>query len=170
MVMLKGRGVRDVSLTCIYSDTWAGLWSRRRWEHDDSKEGMCPGEKAGSQTDGGSPQVQNLATLSKNDVTAWARLSLPPCLITAHIPNIQGAIVFQSLIYSSYGCCCLELDVKKTWLLFLLSPHKAPFTFQKHLYPNMVPPQMLIFLSFSSVPPNTPLLRYLTDLCPYQRC
>lgn len=101
MAMLKGRGVRDVSLTCIYSDTRAGLWSLQCWEHDDSKEGMRPGENAGSQTDGGSPQVQNLATLSKKDVTTQASLSLPPRLVTAHIPNIQGAIVFQPLIYSS---------------------------------------------------------------------
>jgi len=65
MAMLKGRGIGDVSLTGIYRDTRAGLWSLQRWEHDDSMEGMCPGEKAGSQTDGGSPQVQNPATLSK---------------------------------------------------------------------------------------------------------
>lgn len=74
----KGRGAGDVSLTRIYRDTWAGLGSLQRWEHDDSKEGMCPGEKAGPQTDGGSPQVQNLATLSKKDVTTRGKAFSPP--------------------------------------------------------------------------------------------
>lgn len=98
---LKGRGVGDVSLLCIYSDTRAGLWSLQRREHDDSKERMRPGEKGGSQTDGGSPQTQNLATLSKKYITTWVKSCLPPHLITTHIPNTQGAIVFQPLIYSS---------------------------------------------------------------------
>lgn len=84
---------------CIYSDTRAGLRSL----HDDSKEGMRPGENAGSQRDGGSPQFQNPATLGKKEKTLphEARLCLPPRLVTAHIPNVQGAIVFQPLIYSS---------------------------------------------------------------------
>lgn len=146
--MLKGRGVGDTSLMCIYSDTRAGLRSL----HDDSKEGMRPGENAGSQRDGGSPQVQNPATLGKKEKTLphEARLCLPPRLVTAHIPNVQGAIVFQPLIYSSWESCCLELDVKKMQLLFLLSPHKSPLAFWKHLSPNPIPlqdpHQMLIFL------------------------
>lgn len=78
MVMLKGRGVRDVSLTCIYSDTQAGLWSLQHWKHDDSTEGMCPGEKGGLQTEGGRPQVQNLPTLSKKDVTTGGKVFSRP--------------------------------------------------------------------------------------------
>lgn len=78
MAMLKGKGVRDVSLTCIYSDTQAGLWSLQHWEHDDSTEGMCPGEKGGLQTEGGRPQVQNLPTLSKKDVTTGGKVFSRP--------------------------------------------------------------------------------------------
>lgn len=94
--MLKGKGVGDVSLTRIYSSTRAGLWSLQRWEHDDSKEGMYAGEKAGSQTDGGSPQVQNLATLSKKDVTTKGKGFLSPLALSP-----LTFLTYKVLLFSS---------------------------------------------------------------------